>query len=159
MCSKATSVFNCKRDQNMGAAVNNRNGLSGGGPVFQELAVLRLFRSIAKNKDCMPKDSVAIDGGHHNVDNQVTSLNEERSQGRQHPHVRYSHITAMSGTPYLSDTPYITAMSVTPTSFRIDSNISIRPTCIRCLILPLGHRTTRLSRDSVESVVSPHCEQ
>ena len=51
---------------------------------------------------CLAKDSVAIDGGHNNVDNQVTALGEEvkddnipRSGGICGPSMsraRYSHI-------------------------------------------------------------------
>ncbi len=51
------------------------------------------------------------------------------------------------------------AMSGSTTSFRMDTKTPTRPECIVCCILPLGHRTTCLSRDSTLYVESPHCGQ
>ena len=73
------------------------------------------------------------------------------------PSAKKSRTTSRDASAALKPLAYLTtAMFGIHTSLKIETSTPTRPTCIKWRIPPLGHRTTYLSKDSLEPVASPH---
>jgi hypothetical protein len=74
--SKAVTIFNRERNQDVRASVNYGDGLVGS-PIGIKLAILRMLSNVARDGSHMWEGSVPVDCGTHRIKNQVHALNEK----------------------------------------------------------------------------------
>ena len=88
MTSQAAAVLDGEGHQNVGASMRGRDGLAGG-LVRKEFLILRLFRSVARDRGDLMEDRFPVDGGHDGVGDEMSTVREEV----QCDHISRAHIT------------------------------------------------------------------